>query len=235
MSSENVPSAADTIVLAMDTSTGFASVALYGPGVLWGEHTWWSGQNHSVELLANISRLLGQAKIAVSEVGALAVAIGPGSYNGLRVGVSTAKGLAYALKKPLIGVSTLEVLAYQHSNLTLPIRPLLDAGRGEVVTALYRNFRRVWRQLEGQRVTSVDALCQMTERRTLFCGEISPVAGAELRHRLGNKAIVVSQASSARRAGYLAELAWRRWQEDRLDDPTGLQPVYIRRPPIGIK
>ncbi len=120
--------------LAIDTSTDTASIALVRDAEVLVELTWHSGRNHTTQLLPNLSRLLDKADI--HSVNCIFVAKGPGSFNGLRVGVSTAKGLAFSLKIPLVGISTLEVEAYQHAETGLPVCPIFNAGRGEIATAI---------------------------------------------------------------------------------------------------
>ena len=124
--------------LAIDTSSNIVSVALSHAGEVLASLTWRTMQNHTIELLPNLVRLLQQAKLELGSVEAIIVAKGPGSFNGLRVGISTAKGLASALNIPLLGVNTLEAEAYPFAFTGLPLRPVQKAGREEIATALYR-------------------------------------------------------------------------------------------------
>src|SRR6185437_8718611 len=104
------------LLLALDTSTRQASVALCSEERLYGEHTWQTGNNHSVEMLEHVQRLLAEGGLALSALDGLVVALGPGSFNGVRVAVATAKTLAFALGKPLVGISTLEIGAAQQQQ-----------------------------------------------------------------------------------------------------------------------
>jgi tRNA threonylcarbamoyladenosine biosynthesis protein TsaB len=219
------------MLLALDTSTRFASIALYDDNGVQGEHTWRVDQNHTEDLMPRVVALTAAAHIAPAQLTGVAVALGPGSFNGLRVAMSAAKGFALALGVPLVGFSTLETLAYQHGSLSLPVRPILEGGGKELATALYKVARNHWTQVEDPHLASVDDICAATTQRTLFCGEISPALAAELRQRLEH-AIVAPPAANARRAGYLAELGWLSIREGRIDDPATLQPLYLRRPHI---
>jgi len=219
------------MLLALDTSTRFASIALYDEFGVQGEYTWRVEQNHTEALLPHVVGLVEAAHVAPSSLMGVAVALGPGSFNGLRVAMSAAKGLAIALRIPLVGFSTLETLAYQHGSLSLPVRPILEGGGRELATALYKVMRNHWAQLEEPHLATVDDICAATNQRTLFCGEISPALAAELRQRLEH-AIIAPPAANARRAGYLAELGWQRIRAGNVDDPTTLQPLYLRRPHI---
>ena len=219
--------------LAIDTSTEIASIALSHHGEVEAEMTWPSGQNHSVELVPNILHLLQQAKKSLNQIDAIIVAKGPGSFNGLRVGVGTAKGLAFASGIPLVGIGTLEVVAFQHALTGLPICPLQDAARSELATALYQLREGEWRQLIAEHITTVDELWPKIADRTLFCGRIPLHVAQELQERLGERALIL--ASTLRRAGYLAELGWHRLDKGEIDHPATLQPLYLRRPAVTTK
>jgi tRNA threonylcarbamoyl adenosine modification protein YeaZ len=216
--------------LAIDTSTSMASIALSQGGDVVAELTWRSEQNHSVELLPHLIHLLNQGRVALADIDAVIVARGPGSYNGLRVGMSTAKGLAMSLGVPMVGIGTLEVAAFPYRGLGLSIYALHAAGRGEIAAARFQQKRGRWLKSLEEHITTIDELCLGVAQRSLFCGEISPFMALELRERLGRRAVVI--AGELRRAGFLALLGEERlWRED-FDDPTTLQPLYLRRPPI---
>jgi len=218
--------------LAMDTSTDTASVALVEDSAVVAELTWRSGQNHSVELLPNLARLLNQAKLDLQSVSCIIVARGPGSYNGLRVGISTAKGLAFSLGVPIVGISTLAAEAYQHAETGLPVCPIFNAGRGEIATAMYQMQGDEWRQLTAEHLTTVDALCSRIRAKTVFCGEFIPSVATELKERLKQRAVIPPSAARLRRASFLAELGLQRVKVGDYDDLATLQPLYMRRPPI---
>jgi len=220
------------MLLAIDTSTDTASLALVQDSQVLAELTWCCGQNHSVELLPQLVRLLNQAKSGLQSVSGIIVAKGPGSFNGLRVGVSTAKGLAFSLGIPIVGISTLEVAAYQHAETGLPICPIFNAGRGEIATAMYQKKYRRWLKLAPEHITTVDALCSRISTKTLFCGEFVPIIADQLGKQLKQKAIIPTPASRLRRAGFLAELGQQQLEASNVDNVATLQPLYLRRPPI---
>jgi tRNA threonylcarbamoyl adenosine modification protein YeaZ len=218
--------------LAIDTSTDTASLAIIGEGNVLAELTWRCQQNHSTQLLPHLEHLLDRLKIERQALSAIIVARGPGTYNGLRVGVSTAKGLAYSLEIPIVGISTLEAEAYQHAISGLPICPILNAGREEIATAEYQMKNGKWQQLVGEHLTTATALCSEITKRTLFCGEYVPTIAAQLKQYLKQKAVIVTPAAGLRRAAFLAELGNKRLVAGDHDDPLTLQPVYMRGPNI---
>jgi len=217
--------------LAIDTSTDFCSIGLFHQGETIAELTWHSGQSHTIELVPNIVCLLEQAKISPQSIRAVFVAKGPGSFNGLRVGISTAKGLAFALTIPLVGISTLEVEAYPFAFTKLPLCPIHNAGRGEIATALYQQNDE-WHCINPEHITSVDTLCQQIKQKTLFCGEIPTPVIEQLQQSLGKHAIIPDHAARLRHAGYLAALGWQRLNKGQTDNPASLQALYLRQPPI---
>jgi tRNA threonylcarbamoyl adenosine modification protein YeaZ len=196
------------------------------------ELTWRCEQNHSVELLPRLADLLGRSKSNLQSINCVIVAKGPGSFNGLRVGVSTAKGLAFSLGIPIVGISTLEVEAYQHAETNLPICPISNAGRGEIAAAIYQMKDNEWRQIIGEHITTVETLCSQITTKTLFCGEFVAAIAGELKRRLKQRAIISSSTARLRRAGFLAELGQQRLAAGNYDNPATLNPLYLRRPPI---
>jgi tRNA threonylcarbamoyl adenosine modification protein YeaZ len=220
------------VYLAIDTSTETASLALIQESQVLAELTWSCQQNHSVELMPSINRLLEQTGSSLKSLSGVIVARGPGSFNGLRVGVSTAKGLAFSLGVPLVGISTLEAAAYQYAEIGLPVCPIFNAGRGEIAAAIYRRKGNQWRQIIAQHITTVDSLCSQITGKTIFCGEATLAILEQIKDKLGQKAIIPPIVSRLRRAGFLAELGVKRLEAGDCDQPATLQPIYLRRPPI---
>jgi tRNA threonylcarbamoyladenosine biosynthesis protein TsaB len=218
--------------VAIDTSTETASVALVRDNEALAEFTWHCGRNHSVELLPRLLHLLDQAKLSLESVDGIIVARGPGGYNGLRVGVSAAKGLAFSLGVPIVGLSTLEAEAYQHAEIGLPVCPIFNAGREEIATAIYQKEQDKWRRMVAEHITTLEELCSQTTARTVFCGDYIPVIAKQLRKKLKQKAVMLSPAAGLRRAGFLAELGLRRLKAGDYDNLATLQPIYLRRPSI---
>ena len=218
--------------LAIDTSTDNASIALVQGSIALAELTWHCGRNHTTQLLPNLAFLLAKTQTSLESTRSIIVARGPGSFNGLRVGIGTAKGLALSLGTPIIGISTLEVEAYQHTATGLPTCPIFNAGRDEIATAIYQKKGDKWLQLVPEHITTVDALCALITTKTLFCGEYTPQISDQLRQKLGGKAVIPAPAAILRRASYLAELGQHRLEAGNSDNLTTLQPLYLRKPPI---
>lgn len=217
------------MLLAIDTSTRYAGVALADDnGRVVSCRSWHSAVNHTVELMPAVAQTLAAAALTVQALAGIAIALGPGGFSALRVGMSVAKGLAIAAGKPLVGLGTLDLEAWPYRDAGLPVCALLDAGRGEVAAAVFA---------AGQR-TRPDQICPPAElpadvaEPTLFCGEgLSPHAEL-LRQLLGSRAVIAGNAPAARLYA-LAALGQQRLAAGEEDDVATLQPYYLRMPTIG--
>jgi len=217
------------MILAIDTSTDNANLALVHGDEIIAELSWRCEQNHTVELLPHLARLL-EDKGGIGSISGVIVAKGPGSFNGLRAGISTAKGLAFSLGIPIIGISSLEVVAYEYAGSGLPVCPVFNAGRGEIATAIYQRKDNKWCQLVAEHITTVDALCSTITTKTIFCGEFVPQIASELEKQLKERAVIAT--TEPPRARLLAELGRQRFEAGDYDSPATLQPLYLRRPAI---
>lgn len=216
-------------LLAIDTSSAFASVALFdGRGVI-AEETWHAHRRHDDHLFPGIERLLALEGVALAEVTRVAVAIGPGSFTGLRVGIAAAQGIARASGAALIGVGTMDVIAHPFASGRVRVCALVAAGRGEHYSAMYRTRRGRWERTSEIAVGTVQALAATVRTDTLFAGEVDDATAQALRERLGARAAFASPSANARRAGHLAEIAWSRADAGAT---TPLEPLYIRPPLI---
>jgi len=207
-----------------------ASVAVSQEGRLLAEITWLCRRNHTVELLPAIEKLLGQAHTKAADLTAIFVCLGPGMYTGLRVGISTAQGLAYALGIPTLGAGRLELDAYAHAAFPGPIIALHRAGRGELAWAAYSGGP--WRELLPPRLSGPEAIARAVRRRTLVVGEVDSALADYLREATGGRAVVPGEAASVRRAASLAELAFARLKDGGAIAPALLRPIYLRPPAV---
>lgn len=214
------------MLIAIDTSTRLIGVALYDGVQILSEIVWYSQQYHTVELAPTISFLMDRADIPLGELKVVAVAIGPGSFTGLRIGISLAKGMALAGRLAIVGIPTLDILASAQPNDKLPMAAVLQAGRGRLAVGWYKNYSGDWKSDHQIQVLSSRDLADKIKSPTIVCGELS---GAERRmfKRKRKNVILASPAQSLRRPSFLAELGWRRWQKGLIDDPATLAPNYL--------
>ncbi len=216
--------------LSIDTASEMASVAVSQEGRLVAEITWLCRRNHTVELLPTVEKLLGQARIKPADITAVFVCLGPGMYTGLRVGISTAQGLAYALGIPTMGAGRLELDAYPHAAFPGPIIAVHRAGRGELAWAAYRSGP--WRELRPPRLSGPEAIARAVRRRTLIVGEVDDSLAGYLREATKGRATVLTGAANLRRAASLAELAFKRLESGGGMSPALLRPIYLRPPTV---
>ena len=217
-------------LLALDTSTEWASVALYDGHDVLAEETWHAHRRHADELFPTIERLLARTRITLASVDKVAVATGPGSFTGLRIGIAAAQGVARGAGAAMVGVSTLDVLAYPHAASKQRTCPLLPAGRDEFYAAFYQERNRKWERRSPYIAAKLPELCRQIGSHTLFVGEIGPETEQTLRDLLGPKALFASPASRMRRAGYLAELGWRAILATPQRGLGEIEPIYVKQP-----
>jgi tRNA threonylcarbamoyladenosine biosynthesis protein TsaB len=212
------------MLLAVDTSTAQIGLALYDGAMLIAESSWTCRNHHSIELAPAVIELLKRAGVTADQIQAIGVALGPGSFTSLRVGLSFAKGLALARKIPLIGISTMDVIAAGQEIGSTPLICVLQAGRGRLAVSEYHAHENK-RQSQSQRIVTAEALAESIESPVVVCGELT----SEERHLLHKKKMItlVSPAKSARRPGLLAELAFERWKNNQVDDAASLAPIYL--------
>jgi len=217
------------MLLAIDTATRTLSLALHNGEQILAEFTWQSANYHTVELTPSIAAILGGAGVAPADLKAIAVALGPGSFTGLRIGLAVAKGLALANNTPLVGVPTLDIVVASIGPEDIPLCAVLQAGRRRICAGRYRWHNKEWRASGEVKNTTWDELVARLDTPTLFAGEINP-AGAKLLRRHRSKAFFISPAASLRRAGFLAQLGWKRFKRGRTDNPAALAPIYLSMP-----
>jgi len=214
------------MLLALDTSTAQVGLALYDGTQVLSELFWHSRAHHTAELAPALAGLLARTGVKMDEVKALGVALGPGSFTSLRVGLALAKGLALARHLAMIGIPTLDILAVAQPVRDLPLAAVLQAGRGRLAVGWYRAAENGWQAEGPAMLTTAEALAQSISAPTIVCGELS----AEERQRLARKhknIILPSPARCVRHPGFLAELAWVRWQEGKVDAAGSLAPIYL--------
>lgn len=216
----------EAVILAIDTSTRLVGLALYDGAQVLAESTWESRDFHTVELAPAVEDMLKRSQLSAADLGAVAVAIGPGSFTGLRIGLALAKGLALALRIPLIGVPTLDIMAAAQPPSDLPLAAVLRAGRGRLATGWYENQNGKWELSSKIEVLTAQVLCEKITSPTVVCGELS-AAERQLFTESNPSILAASPAQSLRRPSLLAEIGWQRWQADQMDDPATLSPIYL--------
>ena len=222
-------------ILALDTATDSCSVAATEDGRVAAELTIRKNQTHSRHLMELVDSVLQIAGFGAADLDGLAVSIGPGSFTGLRIGISTIKGLAHALDKPVVGVSTLEALARQCSQTSFLICPMLDARKGEVYTATYRFDADELVQQTTARAMQPEALTDHIKSPCLFIGTGARLYRQTIVAAAGNLAHFVSGGQNTIRASRVAFLSMPRFEAKDTDEIANLIPHYIRKSDAELK
>ncbi len=219
------------MILAIDTATQSAGLAILDPEreIILAEHVWRSRVNHTVELTPNLRAMLDTQHLTTADLTGVVVARGPGSFTGLRIGMSVGKALAYAHGIEIAAVPTPDIIAHAHGTRDLPLWAILQAGRGRIVAACYPVDGPPPSQEEYQ-ITTLPELAGQIDYPALFSGELDAAAVSQLRQTLGELAVVVSPAQRVRRPAHLAEAGWLALASGRADDPATLAPIYLHRP-----
>jgi tRNA threonylcarbamoyladenosine biosynthesis protein TsaB len=215
-------------ILAIDTSSAQGGIAWYN-GVHLSLRSWPADRSHTTTLLAEIHHLLDADGLDPRDIAAVAVAIGPGAFTGLRVGIGVAKGLHLATGVSLIGVSTLEVTALPFAACGRSIVATIPAGRGRLVWAHYRADSAGIVEVRPPRNGTIADLSEelKTTEPVIVAGELDRQQFDVIAAIEGT--IVPPTALRFRQPPSLAEIGWWRWQAGQTDDATALEPIYLAR------
>jgi tRNA threonylcarbamoyladenosine biosynthesis protein TsaB len=217
------------VILALEAATNCGSLALVAEGRTLAEYSLNSSTTHSRRLLAGIEWLLDQCGLGWPQIAAIAVSLGPGSFTGLRIALSTAKGLCMAAEKPLIGVETLAGLAVQFPFSSLPICPIIDARKNEIYTALFRCNRQGFPEKTTEAmVIKPERLAEFITSPTLLAGDALPLYGGMLKEMLGENARLAPPEICFARAAAIGSAAWHLYRQGAFLDPATAVPVYVR-------
>jgi tRNA threonylcarbamoyladenosine biosynthesis protein TsaB len=215
-------------ILAIDTASAQGGIAWYD-GVRLSLRSWPAERSHTTTLLAEIHHLLDADGLIPLDIAAIAVAIGPGAFTGLRAGIGVAKGFHLATGVPLIGVSTLDAAAAPFAACGQPVVASVPAGRGRLVWAHYQGEGADIRETRPARNGTIAELAEelaVTER-VIVVGELDGQQAAALAAIAGVS--VPPAALRSRQPPGLAELGWRRWRAGHVDDAVALEPIYLSR------
>lgn len=211
------------LILAIDTSTDEAGVALARDEEITAEFSWRAAGNHSRHLPIAIRDVLDLSAAAIRDVEAVVVAVGPGSFSGIRVGVSAAKGIAMSLGAPLVGLSTLDAIAFQAPGSKGVILAVIPAGREQVFAARYEGERR--QRVGEYRIVRPLELAGDIESGAFLAGPGAAFVSAQV----GAQGRVATGSETLRRPGYLAELGRRHLVAGAEDQLHTIEPLYLRR------
>lgn len=227
-------------ILALDSSGLVASAAIVEDQILVAEYTIHHKKTHSQTLLPMLDEISKMTELALDTIDAIAVAAGPGSFTGLRIGSATAKGLGLALNKPLIGIPTLEGLAYQLYGTDKLVCPIMDARRNQVYTGIYQYERKQTEEGMGffelkalhpqfaEDIQNVIELLNKENREVVFLGDGVPVFQQTILQDLKVPFSFAPAHMNRQRAGCIGALAIEYYKKGCMEDAAMHEPVYLR-------
>jgi tRNA threonylcarbamoyladenosine biosynthesis protein TsaB len=219
-------------ILALDTSTDVASVAISENNVIIGEFSCNKGKTHSQKLMPMVKSLLDKVGLCAADMDAFSAAVGPGSFTGLRIGVTTVKAMAFAAGKPVISIPTLDALAY---NLPVPasmVCPVIDARNNQVYTAVYRFIDGKLKRLTdymGIHINELVDIIRKMEGEVILLGDAARMHGDFFVQELEGRVQIAPQNTVLSRASSVAALASDAYVAGKLENCYDMVPFYLRK------
>ena len=217
-----------SVILAIDTSSRTLGLGLHSGDQVLVESLWQGDRHHTVELGPQIALLLRRSGCTLDDLHAVAVALGPGSYTGLRIGMALAKGLAMSHGLDLVGVSTFEILAQAQAPRNEPMCCVIEAGRKRIAGLWYKWGRRGWKPQGEAETTTWQTMLDSISETSYVVGELEPEAREQCMS--SDKVILAPPSHCVRRPSVLAEIAQERLRSGKLPDSEQLAPVYLNTP-----
>ena len=218
-------------ILAIDSSGLVATVALLEDSSMIAEYTMNYKKTHSQTLLHMIDEIIQQTDFDKNSIDAIAVAAGPGSFTGLRIGCATAKGLGLALEKPIIPVPTVDGLAYNMAGVSKLVCPLMDARRNQVYTGLYSFEDNVMEVVDPQMAVAIEEIIDKINaagRPVVFLGDGVDVQKDYIAEHIKVPYSFAPAHMSRQRAGALGALAFRYYEQGKVEHARDHKPDYLR-------
>jgi len=215
------------MLLAVDTSTQSVGIALFDGNQILCEESWISRRYHTVELANAVQSNLSRAGLSAADLHVLAIASGPGSFTGLRIGMALIKGIAYTHQLPVIGIPTLDITARAVPVRDIRLAAVLQAGRNRLAVGWYQAEDGSWVADGIVENLTFDELLKKIDQPCILTGEINE----EIRQAIEDHDLIdaASPTLALRSPKYLAELAWNRWQNGNVDNILTLSPTYLHR------
>jgi tRNA threonylcarbamoyladenosine biosynthesis protein TsaB len=224
--------------LAVDTSSVIAAVAVMEDGVILGEYILNNIKKHSQKLIPMISGIMKDIDIVPKDIDVFAACTGPGSFTGLRIGITTVKAMAYAVQKPVVGIPSLDILAFNIPMTDKLICPMIDARNNQVYTAVY-----LWKGEKQKRISDymgihineLADLLRSKNKEVIFTGDAVDIYKKYFIRELGSACMISPGSHRLQRASTLALLALGGMTEGLRQKSEDLIPFYLRKSSAEIK
>ena len=215
-------------ILAIDSCSNVATGAILADGVLVGEFVLNNKVTHSTKLLPQIENMMNNADLKFGDIDLYVVTTGPGSFTGERIGVATAKALAHAVNKPMVGVSSLQSMAYNMPYTDFLLCPIMDARREQVYTATYKWQDGELITIKEDRAIALDDLLDEINENVIFLGDGVPVFKEKITEKLGTKAHFAPAHLQQLKGGSVAECGFAKYNKGKACNYAELVPTYLR-------
>lgn len=222
-------------LLAVETATMLGGIAIMDDDKLVAESRLNVRVTHSERIMKEIDRVLRSAAMDISEIDVFGISIGPGSFTGLRVGLSTVKGLVYATGKKLVTVPTLEGMAWNLPFSAYQVCPMLDARRKEIYAAIFRWSDAGFERVMDERTLSIDSLLAMIDTKTIFLGECALLYKDVIMRALNDRALFGAPQHMVPSPANTALLCMKKAVKGEYTDALKAVPAYHRRSEAEIK
>jgi tRNA threonylcarbamoyladenosine biosynthesis protein TsaB len=216
-------------ILGIETSTTTGSVAVVSEDGVVAQYSLNIEVTHSERLMSTVDRVLRDTGLMIADMDGYAVAIGPGSFTGLRIGLAAVKGLALVTGKPVAVVPTLQALAWNLPYAAYPVCPMLDARKNEVYAATYRFEGATLVHVMAEAVLSLSRLSERISGTTIFTGEASHLFRKEVMDQFGDRALFAPLSAILPSAATVAEIGLDMIKSGKQADVDSVTPMYIRR------
>lgn len=219
-------------ILGVDSSGMVASVAIIDEDITIAEYSVNYKKTHSQTLMPMLDEIVKMTETDLADIDAIAVAAGPGSFTGLRIGAATVKGLGLALEKPVIAVPTCEALAYNLWQCDGLVCPIMDARRNQVYTGIYEfdgELKIVMEQTAMDAGELIDILNRNPQHKVTFVGDGIPVYRQQITENLKKEIFFAPQHINRQRAGAVAALGMQMYREGRSITADEMKPIYLRK------
>jgi tRNA threonylcarbamoyladenosine biosynthesis protein TsaB len=227
-------------IFAIETATMLGGIALLDDSAgLIAEIRLNVHSTHSERLMTGTEHILKQSGLTLADIDCFALSIGPGSFTGLRIGLSTVKGLSYATGKPVVSVPTLEALAYNFPYCAYPVCTMLDARKKEVYAALFRwdkdGFERLLTEVPVAVPELMERIRYFKDKKVIFTGEAALLYRDRIIEFIGKKAIFASPDKIVPSPAHVALLGMKKAHEKEFSELRSLVPFYIRKSEAELK
>lgn len=222
-------------ILGIDTSSNLNGIGLIDGEQILADFTWEARDNSLQQIIQNIDSVLTNQGLTLDDIEGLGVSTGPGSWTGVRIGVTVGKIFAYATGKPICGISSLDALAYQAKDIAILLCPLIDAGKEIVYSAFYRPQKETIARIGEYYVGNIKKLLERVEEPTLFLGTAAHIYRRIIVDNLGPLANYRDEMEDVQRGSVVALLALSRLKRGGSDDHLSLTPLYLKESAAQIR